>query len=74
MHAFIYGSDTCARTANTVLVRLSVQCKPIATLKQMMSSHLSGGGGALTSEAPRKSVMPTAGLLVDSHSGLSSRA
>jgi len=32
------------------------------------------GVGALTSEAPRKSVMPTAGLLVDSHSGLSSRA
>lgn len=59
-----------------MLVRHSVQCKPTASLKEMMSSQCGGllEGGALTSDATRKSVMPTAASVVNSHSGLSSRA
>ncbi len=59
---------------SVLLVRHSVLCKPNASLKEMMSSQCGGllEGGALTSDATRKSVMPTAASVVNSHFGLSS--
>lgn len=80
MHAFMDPMRACMGDfillISVMLVRDLVQCKPTASLKEMMSSQCVGllEGGALTSDATRKSVMPTAASVVDSHSGLSSRA
>ncbi len=80
MHAFMDPMRACMGDfilfISVMLGRHSVQCKPTASLKEMMSSQCGGllEGGALTSDATRKSVMPTAVSVVNSHSGLSSRA